>query len=290
MKAVYKKIREMMIYKGVRGRAAHIFGVIMLVFLGLVFAMPLYWMISTALKYETYCFTTPPQWFPNPIKWSNFTEIFGRMDMARYIKNTLITSILPVIGTLISCPMVAYSITKIPWKGGKYLFPIILMTMMIPSMVTQIPMYATWSKLGMLNTFIPLVLPSFFFFIYYIYLFRQFMKSLPTSVIEAARIDGAGDFRILYSIVYPMCSSILTTVAVMVFIACWNDYVGPLMYLQDSKLYTLGIGLQMFKNAAQPEWTLLMAASTVFTVPLIVIFFFCQNAFLNGIQTTSGIK
>ena len=99
------------------------------------------------------------------------------------------------------------------------------------------------------------------------------MKSLPTSVIEAARIDGAGDFRILYSIVYPMCSSILTTVAVMVFIACWNDYVGPLMYLQDSKLYTLGIGLQMFKNAAQPEWTLLMAASTVFTVPLIVIFF-----------------
>ena len=90
MKAVYKKIREMMIYKGVRGRAAHIFGVIMLVFLGLVFAMPLYWMISTALKYETYCFTTPPQWFPNPIKWSNFTEIFGRMDMARYIKNSRI--------------------------------------------------------------------------------------------------------------------------------------------------------------------------------------------------------
>ncbi|MFR7843853.1 MAG: carbohydrate ABC transporter permease [Gallintestinimicrobium sp.] len=165
----------------------------------------------------------------------------------------MITSILPVIGTLISCPMVAYSITKIPWKGGKYLFPIILMTMMIPSMVTQIPMYATWSKLGMLNTFIPLVLPSFFGSTYYIYLFRQFMKSLPTSVIEAARIDGAGDFRILYSIVYPMCSSILTTVAVMVFIACWNDYVGPLMYLQDSKLYTLGIGLQMFKNAAQPE-------------------------------------
>ena len=116
------------------------------------------------------------------------------------------------------------------------------------------------------------------------------MKSLPTSVIEAARIDGAGDFRILYSIVYPMCSSILTTVAVMVFIACWNDYVGPLMYLQDSKLYTLGIGLQMFQNAAQPEWTLLMAASPVFTVPGRVIFFLCQHAFLNGIQTTSGIK
>lgn len=290
MKAVCKKIHEMMIYKGMRGKIAHIFGVVALIFFGLIFAMPLYWMISTALKYETYCFTAPPQWFPNPVKWSNFTEIFQRMDLARYIKNTLITSILPVIGTLLSCPMVAYSIAKIPWKGGKYLFPVILMTMMIPSMVTQIPMYATWSKLGMLNTFIPLVLPSFFGSTYYIYLFRQFMKSLPTSVIEAARIDGAGDFRILYSIVYPMCSSILTTVAVMVFIASWNDYVGPLMYLQDSKLYTLGIGLQMFKNAAQPEWTLLMAASTIFTVPLIVIFFFCQNAFLNGIQTTSGIK
>lgn len=290
MKAVYKKIREMMIYKGVRGRAAHIFGVIMLVFLGLVFAMPLYWMISTALKYETYCFTTPPQWFPNPIKWSNFTEIFGRMDMARYIKNTLITSILP-------------GDRDIDFLSDGCLFdykdPVERREVSVSDHFDddddpidgnagfQVMRHGqSWE----LNTFIPLVLPSFFGSTYYIYLFRQFMKSLPTSVIEAARIDGAGDFRILYSIVYPMCSSILTTVAVMVFIACWNDYVGPLMYLQDSKLYTLGIGLQMFKNAAQPEWTLLMAASTVFTVPLIVIFFFCQNAFLNGIQTTSGIK
>ena len=162
--------------------------------------------------------------------------------------------------------------------------------MMIPWQVTQIPMYTTWARLHLVDTFVPLLLPSFFGSAYYIYLCRQFMKTLPDSVMEAARIDGAGEFRILYWIVYPMCRSILTTMAVLIFIAQWNDLNGPLLYLQNSRRYTLSIGLQMFRQSANPEWTLLMAASTVFTAPLIVIFFFCQNAFLNGIQTTSGLK
>lgn len=283
-------IREAIIYRGLRSKFYHVLGIIVLILLCVIFFLPLFWMVTTGLKQEAYCFTTPPQWLPDPVAWENFKNVFERMDLLKYLKNTLITSIVPVIGILFSCPMVAYSLTKIPWKGSKYLFPIILATMMIPSQVVQIPMYATWSKLHFVNTFVPLLLPSFFGSAYYIYLIRQFMKSLPTSVMEAARIDGAGDFRILYSIVYPMCASILTTVAVMVFIGGWNDYAGPLMYLQDSELYTMGIGLQMFSTSSNPEWTLLMAASTIFTLPLIVIFFCCQNAFLNGIQTTSGIK
>ena len=290
MKENNKELNEVIIYKGIRRKFYHILGIIALIVLCIIFFLPLYWMICTALKESAYSFMTPPQWFPDPLTWDNFRQVFERMDFMKYVKNTLITSIVPIIGTLFSCPMVAYSLTKIPWRGGRYLFPVILATMMIPSQVIQIPMYATWSKLHMVNTFVPLLLPSFFGSAYYIYLIRQFMKSLPTSVMEAARIDGAGDFRILYHIVYPMCGSILTTVAVMVFIGGWNDYVGPLMYLQDSELYTLGIGLQMFQNSNQPEWTLLMAASTIFTLPLIIIFFVCQNAFLNGIQTTSGIK
>lgn len=266
------------------------FGILFLVFFAFVFALPLYWMIRTALMDEGSVFAIPVKWFPDPAMWDNFAKVVKRMDLAKYTTNTIITSVLPVLGVLFSCPLVAYSLTLVPWKGGKVIFPIILFTMMIPWQVTQIPMYSIWAKLGLTNTFVPLILPSFLGSAYYIYLCRQYMKSLPKSVIEAARIDGANEFRILYTIVYPMCKSVLTTIAVLVFIAHWNDLNGPLLYLHDSAKYTLSIGLQQFRAADKPEWTLLMAASTVFTVPLIVLFFFAQKYFLNGISTTSGLK
>lgn len=271
-------------------RIGRLFGIIFLVFFAFVFAMPLYWMIRTALMDDGSVFAIPVKWLPDPIKWDNFVKVVKRMDLAKYTTNTIITSVLPVIGVLFSCPLVAYSLTLVPWKGGKIIFPVILFTMMIPWQVTQIPMYSIWAKLGLTNTFVPLILPTFLGSAYYIYLCRQYMKSLPKSVIEAARIDGANEFRILYTIVYPMCKSVLTTIAVLVFIAHWNDLNGPLLYLHDSAKYTLSIGLQQFRAADKPEWPLLMAASTVFTFPLIVLFFFAQKYFLNGISTTSGLK
>lgn len=271
-------------------RIGRLFGILFLVFFAFVFAMPLYWMVRTALMDDGSVFAIPVKWLPDPVKWDNFVKVVKRMDLAKYTTNTIITSVLPVLGVLFSCPLVAYSLTLVPWKGGKVIFPIILFTMMIPWQVTQIPMYSIWAKLGLTNSFVPLILPSFLGSAYYIYLCRQYMKSLPKSVIEAARIDGANEFRILYTIVYPMCKSVLTTIAVLVFIAHWNDLNGPLLYLHDSAKYTLSIGLQQFRAADKPEWPLLMAASTVFTFPLIVLFFFAQKYFLNGISTTSGLK
>ncbi len=271
-------------------RIGRLFGILFLVFFAFVFAMPLYWMVRTALMDDGSVFAIPVKWLPDPVKWDNFVRVVKRMDLAKYTTNTIITSVLPVLGVLFSCPLVAYSLTLVPWKGGKVIFPVILFTMMIPWQVTQIPMYSIWAKLGLTNTFVPLILPSFLGSAYYIYLCRQYMKSLPKSVIEAARIDGANEFRILYTIVYPMCKSVLTTIAVLVFIAHWNDLNGPLLYLHDSAKYTLSIGLQQFRAADKPEWPLLMAASTVFTFPLIVLFFFAQKYFLNGISTTSGLK
>lgn len=271
-------------------RIGRLFGILFLVFFAFVFAMPLYWMVRTALMDDGSVFAIPVKWLPDPVKWDNFVRVVKRMDLAKYTTNTIITSVLPVLGVLFSCPLVAYSLTLVPWKGGKVIFPVILFTMMIPWQVTQIPMYSIWAKLGLTNTFVPLILPSFLGSAYYIYLCRQYMKSLPKSVIEAARIDGATEFRILYTIVYPMCKSVLTTIAVLVFIAHWNDLNGPLLYLHDSAKYTLSIGLQQFRAADKPEWPLLMAASTVFTFPLIVLFFFAQKYFLNGISTTSGLK
>ena len=271
-------------------RIGRLFGILFLVFFAFVFAMPLYWMVRTALMDDGSVFAIPVKWLPDPVKWDNFVKVVKRMDLAKYTTNTIITSVLPVLGVLFSCPLVAYSLTLVPWKGGKVIFPVILLTMMIPWQVTQIPMYSIWAKLGLTNSFVPLILPSFLGSAYYIYLCRQYMKSLPKSVIEAARIDGANEFRILYTIVYPMCKSVLTTIAVLVFIAHWNDLNGPLLYLHDSAKYTLSIGLQQFRAADKPEWPLLMAASTVFTFPLIVLFFFAQKYFLNGISTTSGLK
>lgn len=252
--------------------------------------MPLVWMISTSLKPNQGLFVRPIQWLPENPQWGNFVRIFERVNFAQYIKNTLFTSLTPVLGVLIATPMVAYSITKVPWKGSKIIFPIILATMMIPWQVTQIPLYISWSKLGLINTYFPLVLPFFFGSPYYIYLMRQFMKSLPDSVVEAARIDGANDVLILSRIIYPMCKPVLTTIGVLVFIACWNDLNGPLIYLQDSAKYTISVGLKSFMLSAKTEWELLMAANVVFTLPLIAIFFVAQKQFLGGISTTSGLK
>lgn len=261
-----------------------------LICLSFVFIMPLVWMVSTSLKPNQGLFVFPIEWIPKEPQWSNFLAIFKQVPFASYIKNTLFTSLVPILGALISCPMVAYSLTKVPWKGAKVIFPIILATMMIPWQVTQIPLYITWSKLKLTNTFVPLVLPWFFGTPYYIYLMRQFMKSLPNSVVEAARIDGAGDVRILTQIVYPMCTPVLTTIGVLVFISCWNDLNGPLIYPQDSSKYTISVGLKSFMLAQSTRWELLMAANTVFTLPLIVIFFCAQKQFLGGISTTSGLK
>lgn len=271
-------------------RAKRLFAYLVMILFSLVFFMPLYWMVTTALKDPTVIFLNPPQMIPLDPQWKNFAEVFQRMPVFTEVVNTLIVSILPVIGELFSAPMVAYSLTKIPWKGSKYIFPVILSTMMIPWQVTQIPMFSTWSRLGLVNTFVPLVLPAFFGGAYYVYLMRQFIKGLPDSVVEAARIDGAGEFQILYRLVYPMCRPVLTTISVLIFMSSWNDLNGPLLYLQDSSKYTLSIGLQMFAAGSRNEWALLMAASSVVTIPLIVLFFVAQKQILSGIAVTSGLK
>ncbi|AUS96418.1 sugar ABC transporter permease [Clostridium thermosuccinogenes] len=261
----------------------------LLIIFAIIFFSPFVWMLSTSFKASTKVFLNPPQWIPDPFQPENYIEVFQRMPFLKYLKNTLIVTVIPVLGQLVSAPMVAYSITKIPWKGGKYIFPIIIGTMMIPWQVTQIPLFVTWSKLKLVNTFVPLTLPAFFGAPYYIYLMRQFIKGLPDSIIEAARIDGASEIRILYQIVYPMCKTVLTTVTLLVFIGCWNDLNGPLIYLQDGSKYTLSIGLQNFLTTTKQEWELLMAAATLFTMPLIILFFVAQKQFISGIATT-GLK
>ena len=257
----------------------------------IIFIAPILWMLSTALKEAEDIFVMPPQWIPDPVVFSNFADVFTKMDFLQYLKNTIWVSVLPVFGQLLAVPLVVYSTTKIEWKGAKIIFPLVLVTMMIPWQVTQIPMYTTWSKLGFVNTFIPLVLPAFFGSPYYIYLMRQFMKGIPNSLIDAARIDGANDLTILYRVVMPLCKPILVTVALLVFIAAWNDFNGPLMYLQESDKYTLSVGLQnvLSNNTLKRQYNLVMAAVTLFSLPLMVVFAIFQKQFISGIAT-GGVK
>lgn len=257
----------------------------------IIFVAPILWMLSTALKEAEDIFVMPPQWIPAPIVFTNFADVFTKMDFLQYLQNTIWVSVLPVFGQLLAVPLVVYSITKIDWKGAKIIFPLVLITMMIPWQVTQIPMYTTWSKLGFVNTFVPLVLPAFFGSPYYIYLMRQFMKGISNSLIDAARIDGANDLTILYRVVMPLCKPIIVTVALLVFIAAWNDFNGPLMYLQQSDKYTLSVGLQnvMSNNTLKRQYNLVMAAVTLFSLPLMIVFAIFQKQFISGIAT-GGVK
>ncbi len=190
---------------------------------------------------------------------------------------------------MFSSALVAYSFSKIEWKGKKILFPLVMATMMLPSQVTMIPVYIIWSKLEMVNTFTPLILPSLFGSAFNIFLLRQFFSGIPDSLIEASRIDGASEFRIFAQILLPLSKPVLTSIALFTFMGGWNDFMGPLMYLNESSKWPLSIGLQAFMFQFQQQWELLMAATVLFTVPMIIVFFLGQKQFMEGIVMT-GFK
>ena len=261
---------------------------ILLIFFACIFFMPFLWMLSTAVKPTNQIFLNPPKWIPDPIKWENFATIFKRMPLFAYTKNTLVVAILPVLGQIFAAPMIAYSLTKIPWKGAKYIFPLILATMMIPWQVTQIPLFITWSKLGLVNTFVPLVLPAFFGTPYYIYLMRQFVKGLPDSVIEAARIDGAGPWRFFVDVVLPLSRTNTAALFVVLFIYGWNQYLWPLLVTNQESMYTIVMGIQRMVNIpdAVPEWNLIMAVAVLGMLPPLLVVLGMQKLFVRGLVET----
>lgn len=262
---------------------------LLLIIFGIIFAMPFIWLVSTSFKTPENVFKFPPQWIPVPFKWQNYAEAFTRIPFLLYLKNTLIIATVPVIGQLLSSSIVAYSFSKIPWKGSKYMFGIVLSTMMLPFQVTMIPLYIVWSRLGMINTFAPLLIPSFFGSAYNIFLLRQFFKGIPDSLVHSARIDGASEVRILFGIILPLSKPALTTIGLFTFMSGWNNFMGPLIYFQNSKLFTLSLGLQTFMFEMNKQWEVLMAAATMFTIPMIILFFVGQKQFIKGI-TMTGFK
>jgi multiple sugar transport system permease protein len=260
-----------------------------LVVLGLFFLFPFLWMLSTALKTLPEATALPLKLLPRPPHWENFSLAFQRVPYLRYAMNTIFLTTVSVIAYLISSPLVAYSVSKINWVGKKILFPLILATMLLPMQVTMVPLFMVFNKLGWVGSFKPLIVPAFMGGAFYIFLLRQFFLTIPDSLFESARIDGAQEWRIYFKIALPLCKPALTTVAIFAFLSVWSDFLGPLIYLTKQEMYTLSIGLQSYKFEHYIEWNLLMAAAAMFTVPIIVLYFFAQRKFIEGIATT-GLK
>lgn len=262
---------------------------VLIAVLALLFFYPFLWMIFTSLKATNEIYHVPSTIFPQHPTFSNYAAAVTKMPFLRYTVNTLVITVLSVVGMVISSSMVAYSVSKINWKGSKIIFPIIIGTMMIPYQVTMIPLYMIFTKMHLVGTIVPLVLPCFFGGAYYIFLLRQFFKTIPSSLLEAAKIDGAGEGTIFVTIMLPLCKPALTSVAIFTFLATWSDFLGPLLYLTKQESYTLSLGLQAFMQTHYVEWGPLMAASAIFTVPIIILFFFAQSYFIEGI-TVTGMK
>ncbi|SFB59505.1 carbohydrate ABC transporter membrane protein 2, CUT1 family (TC 3.A.1.1.-) [Cohnella sp. OV330] len=260
-----------------------------LIVLGLSFVAPFLWMLLTSIKSLEEITSLPVTIWPEIFRWRNYADVFDVIPFTRYFWNTLLITGLSVIGQLISAPLVAYAITKIEWFGAKWIFPIVIGTMLLPYQVTMIPVYLIFQKLHLTGSIWPLVIPTFTAAPLYIFLLRQFFMGLPTSLIHAAKIDGANDYRIYWSVVLPLTRPALASVAIFTFLYTWSDFMGPLLYINKAKQYTLTLGLQAFLAEHYTEWGLLMAASALFTLPIVVVFFFAQKQFVEGISLT-GIK
>ena len=268
---------------------SQIVGRILLIVMSIVFLLPIGWMFTTSVKDSTQVMAYPPIWLPWPPKWENYEIAVKAIPFLLYLRNTVTVCLFTIIGTLLSSTLVAYSLSKIPWPGRNALLILILSTMMLPFPVTMIPLFVTFGRLGWINTFKPLIVPAFLGNAFYIFLLRQFFMTIPMELSDAARIDGASELGIFWRIVLPLSRPVLAVVALFQFLGSWNDFLGPLIYLQSNEKYTLAIGLQMYRTTNYVEWELLMAASTLVVIPILILFFFAQRTFIEGIAIT-GIK
>ncbi|SDN39214.1 carbohydrate ABC transporter membrane protein 2, CUT1 family (TC 3.A.1.1.-) [Fictibacillus solisalsi] len=265
--------------------------VLLLLLLGsIVILSPVWWMISTSLKTPGEIAQYPPSFMPDSFQWSNYVKAWQTAPFTRWALNTIFITVCVVIGNVVVNSFVAYGFAKIRFRGKNLLFTLVLSTMLIPGFVMMIPQYILFSKLHWINTYLPLIVPAFFGNAFFIFLLRQFFKTIPDEMIEAAKIDGANHFQIWWKLAMPLMKPAVITVAILSFNGAWNDFLGPLLYINDEKLYTLQIGLQTFKGTVQTQWHYLMSASVLVLLPVILIFFFFQRYFIEGSNITSGTK
>jgi len=272
-------------------RISYVITVYVLLAVGsLAFLFPLVWMLSTALKPDAQLFAYPPEWIPRPPMWGNFKAAIEYFPFWLYFRNSTIVTVLAVFGQVFSASIVAYGFAKLRWPGREVVFFLVLATLMIPSQVTMIPQFVIFTRIGWVDTLLPLIVPSFFGGgAFNVFLFRQYYRTIPREYNDAAKIDGASDWRIYWQIVLPQSKPVIATASIFAFLWTWNDFMGPVIYLHSPKNFTLPIGLRAFQQQTGTEWDLLMAASLIVMLPVILLFFFLQRYFVQG-MAMSGLN
>jgi ABC-type glycerol-3-phosphate transport system permease component len=269
---------------------------LLLLVLTISFVLPFFWMASSALKDDSQVYTVPPVWIPIPAHWNNYWDAWNTYNFNRYMVTTVVRYALPTtLGAVLSSSIVAYGFARLRWPGRDLLFSLCMATMMVPFQVTMVPLFITFKYLGWLNTFLPLVVPAYFSNPYFIFMLRQFFRTIPNELSDAARIDGASELVILARIILPLAKPALAVVALFQFMWAWNDYLGPLIYVNQEQSFTIALGIENLRQklyqvgAVELAYPYLMAVSTVVTIPIVITFFFAQRTFIEGISLT-GLK
>jgi multiple sugar transport system permease protein len=255
-----------------------------------VFVLPLFFVVTTSLMSQQQALN-PHDLIPHPFQWRNYTDIFSEEPILRYGWNTLVYAGLATLGVVLSSVPVAYALSVIKWRGQRAVFLLVISTMMLPSQVTIVPLFLLFKHFGWIGSLKPLIVPAFLGDAFSIFLLRQFFLTIPSELVDAARVDGANEFQIMWHVVVKVAKPAIAAVGLFQFLYCWNDFFGPLIYsLNNDKIWTLSVGLQQFTTIHRGVlWNQQMAASVVFMLPVIILFLVAQKAFIEGI-TLTGVK
>jgi multiple sugar transport system permease protein len=260
----------------------------LLIAASIMFLAPFVFIVMTSLMTDGQALS--PRLWPSPFRWQNYPDVFHTAPIVRYALNTTMYAVLATIGVLVSSIPVAYALSRLRWRGRDVVFVLVLVAMMLPFQVTVVPVYVLFSKLHLVGSLWPLILPNFLGDAFSIFLLRQFFLTIPEEYADAARVDGCGELRILVSVFLRLAKPAIAAVALFEFLFCFNDFFGPLLYTSENPSnWTLSLGLSQFRTIYQVQWNLTMAATLIFMTPVIVLFFFAQRAFVEGV-TLTGVK
>ena len=262
---------------------------IFLLAFAMMFLLPFFFLFTGSFKTTSELFSVPFHWLPKHFTLDNYKQVFTQIPFFRYLRNTLIIVAFTILGSVISNSLISYGFSRLRWPGRDKIFMIVIATMILPYQVTLIPVYILFTKLGWIGTFLPLIVPCFFGNAFYIFLMRQFLIGIPKEITESARIDGANEFKIFLRVIVPISKPVITTVVIMSFMKAWNDFLGPLVFLANDKLYTLSLAASMLRSNLDPNWELLLALGALMVTPVLILFFLLQRYFLQGI-TMGAVK
>ncbi len=267
-----------------------VLGYTVLIALSCIFLIPFLWSLSASFKNLLQVYAVPPVWIPKPFHWDNYIRIFKLLPLLRFFWNTIVITTLALVGQVFSASLVAYAFARLRWPMRDFFFILLLSTMMLPTQVTLIPQFLLYQYLGWMDTYLPLIVPHFLgVSAFSIFLLRQFFKSVPLELEEAARIDGSSFFRTFWTIILPLSKPALATIVILTFIQKWNEFMPPLIYLQTYEKFPISLGINMFKDVYSSLPHYIMATSMIALVPILVLFFLAQKYFVKGIML-SGLK